>query len=180
MNEFKKAEAAYLEAIDIDPHDSHARHWYGQMLAADANGKYQAALEQFMEVSNIKKNNPFYVESLPRIARCYGKLGDIGDAEKLHLRVIDMDPNNPNLYYEYGLFLNDHFQDKSQLALVQFQKSFNLSETARCAYEMAPIYEELRYYDKADVLSNRNYIRKDHGIQVSLWQIFETCKIECC
>ncbi len=69
-----------------------------------SKGKYLEALEEYENLAKYAiEDREFYSEILVNLSVVYQKLGNYKDAEKYLLEAMKINPNNPQIYYNFGI-----------------------------------------------------------------------------
>ena len=92
-NDNQGSEAAYKEALRLNPNNALARHWYGIMLLNE--GRYQDALDQHLEAQRLDPLSP--IISL-NVAQDYSYLGDTDAALAEYNHTLEIKPDFVPVY----------------------------------------------------------------------------------
>ncbi len=122
-NKFSKAIAEYKATIDNNPDLKDAYRLMGESYKSlyvpakespENKEKATEALKALQKAYDLDANNRDVIYSLGDM---YDKLRDFDNAEKMYLRIIDLDPGNMNNYYVIAEFYKRYAGDKDKANL---------------------------------------------------------------
>jgi tetratricopeptide (TPR) repeat protein len=122
-NKFSKAIAEYKSTIENNPELKDAYRLMGESYkslyvpakeTAENKEKAAEALKALQKAYELDSNNRDVIYSLGDM---YDKLRDFENAEKMYLRIIDLDPGNMNNYYVIAEFYKRYTGDKDKAGL---------------------------------------------------------------
>jgi TolB-like protein/Tfp pilus assembly protein PilF len=134
--EWDAAEREYRRALELDPHNSNARHWYGLFL--DRMGRLDEAIAQYQHALGL---DPLNLSLNMNLAGIYEDKGEYDQALDQYKKTFEIDPNHApahanlsRLYRELG---------KYELWLEEWRKgatlNFDPDELAICE-EVTRVY----------------------------------------
>jgi tetratricopeptide (TPR) repeat protein len=121
-NQYRKAIAEYELTLQNNPNLTQAYRFLGESYKqlykpgvdnADNNEKKAKALEALNKAYEIEPNNKDIIYSLGDM---YDKLRDFAKAEKLYLRIIELEPTNMSNYYVIAEFYKRYAADNKEIA----------------------------------------------------------------
>lgn len=98
--DFAGAEAAFQHAIQIDPNNSTAYHWYGDVLLLNKS-QPEAALPLLQRALELDPLSPSIIATLGQVLEA---LGQFDDALEKYRKVIEIEPTSPTGYVLVGHF----------------------------------------------------------------------------
>lgn len=107
--DFSGAEAAFRRAIEIDPNNSTAFHWYGDVLLIKSQP--EKALPLLRRALELDPLSPAVLATLGQILEA---LGQFKDALKQYRKIIEIEPDSPLGYLmvgHYERFVNGRFDE---------------------------------------------------------------------
>ena len=155
-NDSAGSEAAYKEAIRLNPNNTLARHWYGIMLLNE--GRYQNALDQHLVAQKLDPLSPIITTN---VAQDYIYLGDVDRALTEFEKTLEIKPDFVPVYAHMAALYGrskrrpdeavrwlrkaweldpGHTEYPSQLAesLLDLGDGVNAGHWANIAYELGP------------------------------------------
>jgi tetratricopeptide (TPR) repeat protein len=126
--DFAKALAIYSEANYKNKGDAEILFKMGYALAQQK--RYDEAIERYKEALEIENSNTYIHQAL---ASAYRAIGEYTLARQHIQHAIDLDPNNPINYYNYGNLLVDMaaYGDAKEM----YEKAITLDSDFKEAYE---------------------------------------------
>jgi tetratricopeptide (TPR) repeat protein len=121
-NKYRAAIAEYELTLKNDPKQTQAYRFLGESYKnlykpgvdnADNNEKKNKSLEALNKAYEIEPNNKDIIYSLGDM---YDKLRDFPRAEKLYLRIIELEPTNMSNYYVLAEFYKRYAAEKPEIA----------------------------------------------------------------
>ncbi len=164
-NKFTKAIAEYKATLENNPNLNDAYRLMGEAYKSlyvpmkdtqENKDKAAEALKALQKAYEIDPNNRDVIYSLGDM---YDKLRDFDNAEKMYLRIIDLDPGNMNNYYVIAEFYKRYTGDKDKKDLHQKVENMYLRrietdpENVQGYAYMANYFDQLppaEYKDKFD------------------------------
>jgi serine/threonine-protein kinase len=98
--DFEGAEKEFRKALEINPHNATARHWYGLLLAS--RGRLDESLNQ---IQNSQQLDPVSPVNNAGLGRCFYYRREYDSAEKFYERAIELDPAFEPAHLGLGLVL---------------------------------------------------------------------------
>ncbi|MDD8027276.1 MAG: tetratricopeptide repeat protein [Acidobacteriota bacterium] len=120
-NKFTKAIAEYKATLENNPELTDAYRFLGESYkalyvpgkeTADNKERADLALQALQKAFDSNNNNKDIIYSLGDM---YDKLQDFDNAEKMYLRIIDLEPGNMNNYYIIAEFYKRYAPEKKEL-----------------------------------------------------------------
>jgi tetratricopeptide (TPR) repeat protein len=188
-NKFTKAIAEYKATIDNNPDFKDAYRLMGESYKSlyvpaketpENKEKAAEALKALQKAYELDPNNRDVIYSLGDM---YDKLRDFENAEKMYLRIIDLDPGNMNNYYVIAEFYKRYAgdKDKANLGLKDKVEGMYLRrietdpENVQGYAYMANYYDQLTTADYKDKFDNAlEYHMKRMKIQPDSAEIYYT------
>lgn len=118
---YSKAIAEYENALSKNPNLMEAYRFLGESYKnlyipgkdnADNKGKATKALDAFKKALEMEPNNKDIIYSMGDM---YDKLKNFDEAEKMYVKIIDLEPANMNNYYVIAEFYKRYAGDKTEL-----------------------------------------------------------------
>lgn len=185
---YEEAIEHFKNAVALDPKLLNARLYlataYAQQVVpgieTDENKRTaQMAIDEFQKVLDENPKDEQKVSSLKGIASLYFNIGNLDKAKEYHLKVTQLDPNDPDAYYsiavidwtqtykprmeeraKLGLGANEPLKDKKVCEQLRVQNGPKVQEAIqmldkalqlRPDYDDAMAYMNLMYREQADI-----------------------------
>jgi tetratricopeptide (TPR) repeat protein len=184
-NKYSKAIVEYKTALESNPELTDAYRFLGESYKAlyvpakeTAENKERAAeaLKALQKAFDINSNNKDVIYSLGDM---YDKLRDFDNAEKMYLRIIDLEPGNMNNYYIIAEFYKRYASEKKELKIKAEQMYMRRIETDPMNVQgyayMANYFDQLNPTEFKDKFDNAlAYHRMREKLEPASAEIFYT------
>ncbi len=162
-----KVKKAFLRAVELDPKNADAHiglfNYYLQAPGIMGGSEEKA----FDEAGIVAGLDPYRGHLL--LAAYHIKKNDAVNAEREYKKSIDVNPENLNTYYQYGMFLEK--QKKTDQASAQFKKIIEIGPKDHEAYYLyGRAMLNLERYDQAiEKFQYALFLEKNHS--ASIWML---------
>ncbi len=121
MWDWDTAEREYRRALELDPNNSNARHWYGLFL--DRTGRFDDAIAQYKHALSL---DPLNLTLNMNLAGIYGGQGEYDRALEEFKKTVEIDPNYAPAHDNVSRLYRD--LGKYELWLEEWKKAATLSQ----------------------------------------------------
>jgi NADP-dependent 3-hydroxy acid dehydrogenase YdfG/tetratricopeptide (TPR) repeat protein len=168
QNNWQAATKQITFVLDKDPNNPDANFLLGEM--AEVNKDYYLAQTYYEKTASVSPYYPNIYLKLAEMSNTHFE-GQEKLTKKYFKKAIEIDAENPDLYYTYATFLNEK-ENNSEKAIKYFQKTLKIQpEHPFANYDLALIYYHLgdkyaaeNFYEKA--IANNSEIKTDENESV--------------
>jgi TolA-binding protein len=132
------SQTTYQEIIKREPENLEAVTAYVLLLRNDFED-YKKAVDMCQDYLKVNKERP--TDMLFYLADVAQKDGQKDLTQKTYREILEREPENVDALYEYGLFLRDDLNDKTQ-AIAQWEKAKALTQDERALAELDRLIQE--------------------------------------
>lgn len=179
QNKYRDAIEEYEKALTYNPNLGAAHRFLGESYknlykpgaeSADNKEKAAKALDALKKAYELEPNNKEVIYSLGDM---YDKLRDFEEAEKLYLKIIDLEPGNMNNYYViaefYKRYAGDNAEIKAKAEAMYFRRIETDPESPQGYAYLANYYDNITPipdFDKAYEYNKKRLVLQPDNAQI--------------